>query len=107
MRSILLVLALAAPVSAVASIPSYTNPMSTAHRAKQETVLVTFVNRTSQEREVRIGNEQYVVRYNSQFHLYLPVGTAVSVYSNQNSKINGQQVVLVSADAWTRPVFLK
>ena len=59
MRSLLIALVLAAPVSAVAATLTYTNPMTTAHQAKEQTVYVTFVNHTSQEREVRIGDKQY------------------------------------------------
>jgi hypothetical protein len=106
MRSILLALALAAPVSAVAATPSFTNPMNTAHRAKVQTVLVTFVNNTSGEREIRIGNEQYSMRNNTVFHVFVPVGTLVSVYSNQNTRINGQQTVLISPETARDAVFL-
>lgn len=107
MRSIVLALALAAPVSAVAAAPNYTNPMSTLHHAKQQAVFVTFVNFTSQEREVRIGDHQYKMPDTSVLHLYVPVGSVVQVYSTQNSKVNGQELLQVSASDAGKSVFLK
>jgi ribosomal protein L2 len=107
MRSILVALALAVPVSAVAATPNYTHPITTIHQAKPQRVMVTFVNNTSQEREVRIGNEQYSIRNNTVFHVFIPVGTTVSVYSNQNSRVNGQQTVLVSTETEKESVFLQ
>ena len=102
MRSLLLALALAAPMSAVAASPTYSNPMLSArhHAQKQEMVPMTFVNFTSQEREVRIGNNQYIMQVNTTFHTMVPVGSEVRVYSSQNTKVNGQPLMLVSeADA--------
>jgi hypothetical protein len=107
MRSLLVALAFAAPVCAVAATPTYTNPMTTEHHLRQQTVYVTFINHTSQEREVRIGAEQYRVAYHSQIHVAVPVGAMVRVYSNQNSKVNGQEVMLVAAKDADSAVFLK
>ena len=107
MRSLLVALVLAAPVCAVAATPTYTNPMTTAHHAKQQTVFVTFVNHTSQEREVRVGDAQYLIPYNSQVHVSIPVGSVVRVYSSTNSKVNGQEVMQVSANDNESAVFLK
>lgn len=107
MRSLLIALVLAAPVSAVAATPTYTNPMTTAHHVKEQTVYVTFVNHTSQEREVRIGNTQYRIPFNTQFHLAVPVGSVVRVYSDQNSKLNGAELMTVSANDNESAVFLK
>jgi hypothetical protein len=107
MRSIMLALVLAAPVSAVAATPNYTNPMTTAHRVKPEEVRLTFVNHTPSEREVRIGDQQYRIRNNSEFHVLVIVGSVVSVYSDQDSKINGQQIIQVSAKDANSAVFLK
>jgi hypothetical protein len=107
MRSLLAALVLAVPVCAVAATPTYTNPMTTSHLAKQQTVFVTFVNHTSQEREVRIGDEQYTIRLNSQIHIAIPMGASVRVFSSQNSKVNGQEVMLVSAKDADSTVFLK
>lgn len=107
MRSLLVALVLAAPVCAVAATPSYTNPMTTTHLAKPQTVYVTFINHTSQDREVRIGDEQYKIRVNSQIHVGLATGSSVRVFSDQNSKVNGQEVMLVSVEDANRTVFLK
>jgi hypothetical protein len=107
MRSLILALALAAPVCAVAASPSYTNPVSTMHRAKEQVVFLTFVNSTSQEREVRIGNTQYIIRYDSVLHVYAPVGSVVRVYSAQNSKLTGEELMQVSANDAGRSVLLK
>jgi hypothetical protein len=107
MRSLLIALALAAPVSAVAATPTYTNPMTTAHHVREQVVYVTFVNHTSQEREVRIGNTVYLIPYNSQRHLSIPVGSSVRVYSSQNSAWNGQELMQVSAKDDESAVFLK
>ena len=107
MRSLMLALALAAPVSAVAASPTYTNPVSTMHHAKEQVVFLTFVNYTSQDREVRIGDVQYKIRYDSVLHVYAPIGSLVKVYSMQNSKVNGQELMQVSANDAGRSVFLK
>ena len=107
MRSLILALALAAPVSAVAALPTYTNPVSTMHHAKEQVVFLTFVNFTSQDREVQIGDTQYKIRYDSVLHVYAPVGSTVRVYSMQNSKVHGQELMQVSANDRGRSVFLR
>jgi hypothetical protein len=107
MRSLMLALALAAPVSAVAASPTYTNPVSTMRHAKEQVVFLTFVNYTSQDREVRIGDAQYKIRYDSILQVYAPVGSIVRIYSAQNSKISGQKLMQVSANDAGRSVFLK
>ena len=107
MRSLVLALAFAAPVSAVAATPMYSNPLSSIHHAKEQVVFMTFVNYTVQEREVRIGNTQYKVPYNSVLHVYAPVGSPVFVYGDVNSKVNGQELMRVSANDEDRSVFLK
>ncbi len=61
MRSLIFALALAAPVSAVASTPMYSNPMSHSHHQKVQDVFIGFVNKTVQDREVVIGDEEYRV----------------------------------------------
>jgi len=112
MRSIIFALALAAPVGAVAATPnptpSYSDPMTTVrqHQAEQ-VVFLTFVNHTSQDREVRIGDKQYKVRYDSVLHVYAPVGSVVRQYSEQNSQMNGQELMQVSASDRDKSVFLK
>ena len=111
MRSLILALALAAPVSAVAatpaSAPTYSNPMTTVHQQKEQVVFLTFVNYTPQDREVRIGDKQYKVRYDSVLHVYAPVGSVVRQYSEQNSQMNGQELMQVSASDRDKSVFLK
>ena len=105
MRSLLVALVLAAPVSAVASTPSYTSPVNTAHHAKAQTVYVTFVNHTSAERQVCIGNLRYTIKYNSAVRVEVPVGSMVLVSSNQDSKVNDQ--LTVSANDEKASIFLK
>jgi hypothetical protein len=107
MRSLIFALALAAPVSAVAAAPNYTNPMSTAHRQAEKVVFMTFVNYTSQDREVVIGDREYKLQYHSVAHVYAPVGSPVFVYSETNSKVNGQELMRVSANDRDTSVFLK
>ena len=107
MRSLMIALVLAAPVSAVAATPNYTNPVNTAHHAKQQTVYVTFVNHTSQEREVIIDHVRYTIGFNSKVDVVAPVGSVARVYSNQNSKIDGQQAILLTQDDAKAVVYLK
>jgi hypothetical protein len=107
MRSIIFALAFAAPVSAVAATPTYTNPISTMHHAREQVVFLTFVNHTSQEREVRIGDVKYKLQYGSVLHVYAPVGSLVRVYSTENTKVNGQELMQVSANDAYKSVFLK
>jgi hypothetical protein len=107
MRSLIFALALAAPVSAVAATPTYSNPMSTAHRQAEQVVYMTFVNYTAQDRELVIGNQEYKVRYDSVVHVYAPVGSPVFVYSETNSKVNGQELMRVSANDRDKSVLLK
>jgi hypothetical protein len=107
MRSIMLALVLAAPVSAVASTPNYTNPVNTAHHERQTSVYVTFVNHTSQEREVIIDHVKYTVGYNSKIDVVVPVGSVARVYSSQNTKVAGQQTILLTEADAKAIVFLK
>jgi hypothetical protein len=107
MRSVMIALVLAAPLSAVAATPNYTNPVNTARHAKEQTVYVTFVNHTSQEREIIIDNVKYTVAYNSKIDVVVPAGSVARVYSNQNTKVNGQQEILLAASDVKTTVFLK
>lgn len=107
MRSFLLALALAAPLSAVAATPNYSNPMSTAHRQAAPVVFMTFVNFTVQDREVVIGDQMYKIPYHSTMHVYAPVGSPVFVYSEINSKVNGQELMRVSANDRDKSIYLK
>ncbi len=108
MRSFIFALALAAPVSAVAAAPAltYSNPMNSVHQQKERLVPITFVNYTSQERSVRIENVKYRIRYDSVLHVYVPVGSLVSVSSDVNSKVD-PQYMYVSANDAGKSVLLK
>ncbi len=107
MRTLVLALALAAPAGAVAATPTYSNPLSSMHHQKEQVVFMTFVNYTAQDREVRIGDVQYKIPYDSVLHVYAPVGSPVFVYSDQNTKVNGQELMRVSANDADKSVFLK
>jgi hypothetical protein len=107
MRSLILALALAAPVSAVAATPSYSNPLSNMHHQKELVVFMTFVNYTVQDREVRIGDKLYKIPYLGIMHVYAPVGSPVFVYSEMNTKVNGQELMRVSANDQDKSILLK
>jgi hypothetical protein len=107
MRSLIFALALAAPVSAVAATPNYSDPMTTARHQAEKVVFMTFVNYTSQDRELVIGDRRYKVQYHSIVHVYAPIGSPVFVYSETNSKLNGQELMRVSANDRDTSVFLK
>ena len=96
MRSLILALAFAAPVSAVASAPMYSNPMSHSHHQQVQEVFLTFENKPVQDREVVIGNQEYKIGCLSKIHLHAPVGSPVFVYSETNSKVHGQELMRVS-----------
>jgi hypothetical protein len=107
MRSLILALALAAPVSAVAAAPNYSNPMSNMHHQKEQVVFMTFVNYTVQDRAVQIGEKLYKIPYLGIVHVYAPVGSAVFVYSDTNSKVSGQELMRVSASDQDKSILLK
>jgi hypothetical protein len=107
MRSLLLALALAAPVSAVAAAPNYSNPLSDMHHQKEQVVFMTFVNYTVQDREVQIGDRLYKIPHLGIVHVYAPVGSPVFVYSETNSKVRGQELMRVSANDKDRSILLK
>jgi hypothetical protein len=107
MRSLIFALALAAPLSAVAATPNYTNPLNSAHHEKVDEVFMTFVNFTVQDRELVIGDKEYKLPYHSTMHVYAPVGSPVFVYSEVNSKVNGQELMRVSASDRDKSVLLK
>ena len=96
MRSLILALAFAAPVSAVASTPMYSNPLSNSHHQKVQDVFLTFENKTVQDREVVIGNQEYKLGCRATIHVHAPVGSPVFVYSETNSKVHGQELMRVS-----------
>ncbi len=112
MRSIVLALALVAPLSAVAATPhaTFTTPdvhTLRSHEAKPQQVFFTLVNHTSQDREVKFGNEVYKLNYNSKLNVTVPVGSSLKVYSQTNSKVNGQELMQVSADDQNKTIELK
>ncbi len=106
MRSIALILAFAAPLSAVAAPNTFTRP-TRMHEQKPQTVFMTFVNYTPQDREVQIGNVMYKIQYDTVAHFYAPVGSTVRVFSKTNSKINGQELIQVTAADRDRSIILK
>jgi hypothetical protein len=106
MRSMILALALVAPLSAVAATHTFTSPMSNVHQPKPQEVYLTFINHTNSDREVRIGNEQYKMRLNSEMHVYAPVGSTVRLFSETNSKVNGQELMTIQASDSNRDINL-
>jgi len=106
MRSLIFALALAAPISAVASTPTYSNPMSRSHHAKVDEVYLTFVNYSVQDRELVIDGEKYKIPYLSTKHILAPVGSPVFVYSETNSKVNGQELMRVSPSDADKSILL-
>jgi len=96
MRSIVLALALVAPLSAVAAPNTFTRPTHM-HEAKPQEVMMTFINRTSQDREVVVGDVSYKLHQFEKASFAVPVGSDVRVFSQTNSKINGQVLMQVSA----------
>jgi hypothetical protein len=106
MRSLILALAFAAPLSAVAATPTYTSPMSNVHQAKPQEVYLTFINHTAQDREVKVGTDVYKMNLNSVIHVYAPVGSSVQVYSMTNSKVNGQEQMQVQSSDYDRSIYL-
>jgi hypothetical protein len=101
MRSIVLAVAIAtsiaAPLSAVAATPyTFTTPTNARHQAKPVEVYMTFLNLTSQDRELVVDGQMYKIRYDSTLHVHLPVGSVVRVYSETNSKVRGQELMQVS-----------
>jgi hypothetical protein len=113
MRSIVCVLALAtsiaAPLSAVAAATpnTFTSPTSVRHQSKPAEVFMTFRNVSSQDRELVVGGDVYKIRYNSVLSIHLPVGAVVKVYSQTNSKVNGQELMQVAENDRDSTVVLK
>jgi len=105
-NAVALALSIAAPLSASAAA-TYTSPLNTLHRTQPTEVLLTFENHTSQDREVVIGNQLFKVEYNRSIRLAVPVGSVVRVYSEMNSKLNGQQLLQVSTNDANRTIELK
>ncbi len=98
MRSLILALALAAPVSAVASTSTYSNPMISMRHQNVQEVCLTFKNYSVQDRELVIGDKKYKLASVSGIHIYVPVGSPVFVYSEMNTNVNGQELMRVSAN---------
>ena len=108
MRSLIFALALAAPVSAVASTSaySYSNPLTTMHHHNAQEVLLTFRNYSVQDRELVIGDKEYKMASVSTLRIYVPVGSPVFVYSETNSKVNGQELMTIQASDFNRDINL-
>ncbi len=95
MRSLILTLALAAPLSAVAAAPSYSNPLNNMHHQKAQEVFMTFVNYTVQDREVQLGDHVVQDSIASGSCMCMRrLERPVFVYSQTNSKVNGQELML-------------
>jgi len=109
MRSLIFALALAAPVSAVASTSTYNygNPLATMHHQAAQEVLLTFRNCSVQDRELVIGDKEYKMASVSTLRLYVPVGTPVFVYSQTNDQVHGQELLRVSANDENKSIGLK
>jgi len=107
MRSIVLAVALAAPVCAVAATPNYTHPLNSAHSSRPAEILLTFVNSTLQDRELVIGGKTFLVKHDKPLQLYVAVGAPVRVYSQTNSRVNGQELMQVAAGDASRIIALK
>jgi hypothetical protein len=109
MRSLIFALALAAPVSAVASTTTYTysNPMTSMRHQSAQEVLLTFRNCSVQDRELVIGDKEYKMASVSTLRIYVPVGTPVFVYSQTNDHVHGQELMRVSANDEDKTVGLK
>jgi len=108
MRSIVLAFALAAPLCAVAATPNYTHPLTVRHQQpKEELVSLTFVNFTTQEHEVRIGDRQYKVAVAKVLRIAVPVGAVVTEYTPENSRTDGKQLIEVAASDAGKNIFLK
>lgn len=107
MRSLIFALALAAPLSAVAATPTYSNPLSSMHHEKAPEVFLTFVNYTVQDRELVIGEKMYRIPYLGRVNVHAAVGTPVFVYSDINTKVNGQELMRVSANDADKSILLK
>jgi len=100
----------AVPCAAFAAPTNYTSPLASMHDQRQHekplVVDLEFRNNSPQEREVRIGDRQYVIRFGRTLHVTAPVGSVVRVFSNENSKVNGQELMVVSAADANREIKL-
>ncbi len=113
MRFIALALVLAAPACAVASSPAtiptpeYRQALSSLHRQPNPEVRVTFVNQSVTDRELVIDGQQYKLRFRSTVSVMIPVGDPVFIYSEQNSKVNGQELMRATVSDAFRTVLLR
>jgi hypothetical protein len=99
MRSLVLVLVLAASGSAFASSAhDYSIPKihHTSSSDKPQYVVLTFQNVSGQHRTIVVSGTSYAVPTDRELTLAMRVGTEVFVSSDQNRKISG---VLVQASA--------
>ena len=108
MRSIVFALALAVPCSAFAATTlTYTRPLTNSHPERTKYVAITFVNTSTSDREVVVGDTMYKIANAKHISVAVPVGGTVRVYSTQNSKVNGQELMQISASDADRTVVLK
>jgi hypothetical protein len=108
MRSIVLALALAAPIAAVAAPTDFTHPTTPrqARAAKEQTVFLTIVNHVPNDREVLVGDQMYKIDFGGVLHVYAPVGSTVRLYSRTQSKVNGQPLLQVTPEDANRSIML-
>jgi hypothetical protein len=113
MRSIALALVLAAPSCALASAPAtipspdYQKVRLTLHRERDPEVMVTFINHSVTDRELLIGNQKFEVRVLSKMSVLIPIGDPVFVYSQRDSKVNGQELMRADAKDQDRTILLQ
>jgi hypothetical protein len=102
MRSILLALAFIAPAAAFAATPvaapaDYTSPIVSIHSTKPQQVMLAFQNNAAQDRILLVGDNQFRLRPGQSVSTVAAVGTVVRMFCPQNSKINGQALLQVTA----------
>jgi hypothetical protein len=97
MRSILLALAFLAPTAAFAAPVDYTSPIATIHSSKPQQVMLAFQNSTVQDRILLVGEHQFHLRSGQSISTVAAVGTVVRMFCPQNSKVNGQVLLQVTA----------
>jgi hypothetical protein len=99
MRSIVLALAFFAPAAAAFAAPAdYTSPIVSVHATKPQQVMLTFQNNTVHDRILRVGDRQFHIRPTEHFSTVAAVGSVVRMYSDQDSKVDGQPLLTVSAN---------
>jgi hypothetical protein len=102
MRSIVLALAFLAPTAAFAATPAaapadYTSPITTIHSTKPQEVMLAFQNNSVQDRIILVGENHFRLRPGQSISTVAAVGTVVRMFCPQDSRINGQALLQVTA----------